>query len=200
MGHRAGARAIVEEVSADRHGEVSQIVTVPQNRTSLLNLTQPAQSVFLVSIPKTSADLRPIARRDRRRDGQSRHECQLELRHEPNLFAKNDAVDPAARNVTFIKFNTGSIATSEVEQAVLTSVAAKTTGSASQVIAHVYGLTNDNWNESTITWNNAPNLTDSLEHGRRRHQRELHRRASAARPASSAISPASPRPRRCRST
>ena len=26
------------------------------------------------------------------------------------------------------------------------------------MITHVYGLTNDNWNESPITWNTAPNL------------------------------------------
>src|SRR5207248_8390989 len=75
----------------------------------------------------------------------------------PNLVAANDNIDPAARNVSFIKFNTGSVVTSEVQQAVL-QLWGQNTGSASQVITHVYGITDDNWNESTITWNNAPNL------------------------------------------
>src|SRR4029077_3693810 len=64
---------------------------------------------------------------------------------------------PSSRNVTFIKFNTGSLVNSEVEQAVL-QLWGQNDGSASQVIAHVYGLTNDNWSESAITWNTAPNL------------------------------------------
>jgi hypothetical protein len=77
------------------------------------------------------------------------------------LFAKNDPTNPAARNVSFVKFNTGSIVTSEIEQAIL-QVHGQNTGSASQVLAHVYALTNDAWTESTINWNNAPNLKDSV--------------------------------------
>ena len=76
---------------------------------------------------------------------------------------------PSARNVTFIKFNTGSLANSAVQQAVL-QLWGQNDGSASQVIAHVYGLTNDNWNESTITWNTAPNLAASVKHRAERHQ------------------------------
>src|SRR5207344_2428513 len=49
------------------------------------------------------------------------------------------------------------LASSEVQQAVL-QLWGENDGCSSQVIAHVYGLTNDNWNESSITWNTAPNL------------------------------------------
>ncbi len=79
----------------------------------------------------------------------------------PNLFAKNDAADPAARNVSFIKFNTGAINTDAVQQAIL-QVNGQNAGSASQVIGHVYAIDSNNWNEPTITWNNAPDLKDSL--------------------------------------
>jgi hypothetical protein len=77
-----------------------------------------------------------------------------------DLFAKNDPSTASARSVTYLKFNTGSIATSNIDQAIL-QVSGENVGSDSSVITHVYGLTNDNWNESTITWNNAPNLLPS---------------------------------------
>lgn len=150
-----GARAIIQEVSADRQGEVSQIVTVPVG--GVINLTQPAQSVFLVSVPKTAPTyVRTLGATD---DAMVKAgtNAGLIFGTSGNLFAKNDAVDPAARNVTFVKFNTGSLANSEVKQAVL-QLWGQNDGSASQMIAHVYGITNDNWNESAITWNTAPNL------------------------------------------
>jgi hypothetical protein len=158
-GIATGARAIVEEVSADRHGEVSQVLAVPQNGT--LNLTQPAQSVFLISIPKAAPTyVRSVGASD---DAMVKAGANAALNFgtAPDLQATNDSSNPAARSVSFIKFNTGSIVTSEVEQAVL-QVYGQNTGAASQVITHVYGLTNDAWSESSINWNNAPNLADSL--------------------------------------
>ncbi len=107
-GIAAGARAIVEEVSADRQGEVNQIITVPAN--GILNFTQPAQSVLLFSIPKTApAYVTTLGATD---DAMVKAGANANSNFgaSANLFAKNDAIDPAARNVTFIKFNTGSIA------------------------------------------------------------------------------------------
>jgi hypothetical protein len=150
-----GARAIIQEVSADRQGEVSQIVTVPLG--GVINLTQPAQSVVLVSVPKTAPTyVRSLGASD---DAvvKAGANANLNFGTSGSLFAKNDAVDPSARNVTFVKFNTGSLVNTAVQQAVL-QLWGQNDGSASQVIAHVYGLTNDNWTESGITWNTAPNL------------------------------------------
>jgi len=154
-----GARVIVEEVSADRHGEVSQILTMPAN--GLLSLTQPAQSVLLFSIPKTAPTyVRTLNATDDAmvKAGSNANE---NYGTSPNLFIKNSVDTPGARNVTFIKFNTGSILTSEIEQAVL-QVYGENQGTDTKVIAHVYGIANDNWNELTINWNNAPNLAASL--------------------------------------
>ncbi len=158
-GVEPGARVVVEEVSADRHGEVRHVLTVPANR--VLSLSQAAQSVLLFSVPKFKPaheiELSPTD------DAMVKAgtNANANFGNSANLFAKHDPVNPAARNVSFIKFNTGSVATAEIEQAILT-VNGENTGSASQVIAHVYGLTNDAWNETTINWNNAPNLADSL--------------------------------------
>jgi hypothetical protein len=154
-GIAAGSRVIVEEVSATRHGEVKQIITMPQNGT--ISLTQSSQSVLMFTVPKKApAYVRSLdATDDAMVKGGTNSNSNFG--DSPNLFAKNDAADPAARNVTFIKFNTGPADTSKIDQAVL-QVYGENTGSASQVVTHVYGLTNDNWNESTITWSTAPNL------------------------------------------
>lgn len=127
----------------------------------VLNLSQPAQSVFLVSIPKTAPTYVRTLGATNDAMVKSGANANSNFGASPNLFAKNEPVDPAARNVSFIKFNTGSIVTSEIEQAVR-QVYGENMGTDSQVITHVYGLTNDNWNEATINWNNAPNLKDSL--------------------------------------
>jgi hypothetical protein len=153
-----GARAIIEEVSADRQGEVTQIITVPSNR--IINVAQSAQSVVLVSVPKLAPTYVTTLNATDDAMVKAGANANSNFGSSVNLFAKNDTTDPAARNVSFIKFNTGSIVTSEVRQAVL-QLWGQNTGSASQVITHVYGITNDNWKESTITWNTAPNLSTS---------------------------------------
>lgn len=156
-----GTRVIVEEVGADRHGEVSHILTVPANRIlSLPGSGQNAQSVLLFSIPKSKAayDVTLGATDDAMVKAGAN--AAANFGDGPNLYAKSEPVNPAARNVSFVKFNTGTIPASSIEQAIL-QVHGENAGSASQVIAHVYGLTNDAWNESTINWNNAPNLADS---------------------------------------
>jgi hypothetical protein len=159
-----GSRVVLEEVSADRHGEVRRVLTVPQNRIIDLaaeGFSQPAQSVFLFSIPKSKPTHEVSLTPTDDAMVKAGANADTNFGSSPNLYAKNSIANPAARNVSFIKFNAGSIATTEIEQAILT-VDGENTGSASQVIAHVYGVTDDAWNEATINWNNAPNLIDSL--------------------------------------
>jgi len=152
------ARIIVEEVSADRHGEISHVITVPRNR--VISLTQNAQSVLLFSVP--SAAPKHVVSLSATDDAfvAAGSNSGTNFGTSADLFAKSDPVSRAARNVSFIKFNTGAALNSEIEQAILT-VHGQNAGSASQVIAHVYGILNDGWSESTINWNNAPNLADA---------------------------------------
>lgn len=156
-----GTRVIVEEVSADRHGEVSHVLTVPQNRIiTLPGSGQAAQSVLLFSIPKSKSAYHLTLGATDDAMVKAGGNAASNYGNSPNLYAKNEPTNPAARNVSFIKFDTGSIAASTVEQAIL-QVHGLNAGSASQVLAHVYGLTDDAWTESTINWTNAPNLADS---------------------------------------
>ncbi len=156
-----GTKIVVEEVSADRQGEVSHILTVPPNRIlTLPGAGQPAQSVMLFSIPKQKAAYEITLNATDDAMVKAGTNAAANFGDSANLYAKNEPTNPAARNVSFIKFNTTGITQSSIEQAIL-QVQGKNAGSASQVIAHVYGLTSDAWNESTINWNNAPNLADT---------------------------------------
>lgn len=150
-----GAVAIVEEVSATSHGEVRQMISVPAN--GVLSLTQPAQSVLLVSIPRDAPAYRvSLASTD---DAMVKGGTNGEGNYgtSPNLYAKNEPTNPGARNVSFTKFDLGAILVDSVEQAILRFYG-ENDGSADQVIAHVYGIVDDSWSEGTINWNNAPNL------------------------------------------
>jgi hypothetical protein len=160
-GIEPGSRVVVEEVSADRHGEVSHVLTVPQNRIiSMPGSGQAAQSVLLFSIPQFKPAYNVTLGATDDAMVKAGANATGNFGDSPNLYAKNEPVTSAARNVSFVKFNTGAIPASSIEQAIL-QVHGLNAGSESQVLAHVYGLTNDAWDESTITWNNAPNLADS---------------------------------------
>jgi hypothetical protein len=151
----AGAMVTVEEVSVDRQGEVRQFSAMPASK--LVTLQQPAQSVFLVSVADHAPAYHVTLGATDDAVVKAGAGANSNFGAAADLFAKNDPSQPDARNVTYTKFDLGTIPTSSVEQAIL-RVSGQNVGSASQVIAHVYGIYNDNWNEQTITWNTAPNL------------------------------------------
>jgi hypothetical protein len=151
----AGAMVTVEEVSSDRQGEVRQWSTMPASK--LVTLQQPAQSVFLVSVADHAPAYRVTLGATDDAMVKAGTNANANFGGSADLFAQNDPTQGDARNVTYLKFDLGAIPTGSVEQAIL-RVSGENTGSASQVIAHVYGIYNDGWDEQTITWNNAPNL------------------------------------------
>ena len=92
-GIEAGTRAVVEQVSADRHGEVSQLLTIPAN--GVLNLTQPAQSVLMISIFKTAPTyVRTLGATD---DAMVKAGGNANKNYgsSSNLYAKNEPVNPS---------------------------------------------------------------------------------------------------------
>ncbi len=155
-----GAVAVVEEVSADRHGEVSQVVTVPAS--GMLNLTQPAQSVFLVSVPKAAPTyIRTLTATD---DAmvKVRLQRQRKLRLEPQPVRQERRRRPRRPQRDLHQIQHRLDSTTTLCSKPILQVNGLNAGSASQVIAHVYGIADNNWSESTITWNTAPNLNASL--------------------------------------
>jgi len=154
-GIEPGAIVTVEEVSPNRQGEVRHLIEVPQSQQ--LSLPQPGQSVWLVTIPEKAPAYRPTLAATDDAMVKSGVNSNLNYGLSGNLYAKNHPTNANARNVTFIKFDLGQMQTSGVEQAVL-KVFGENEGSATSVIAHVYGVLDDQWDELSIKWNNAPNL------------------------------------------
>jgi hypothetical protein len=155
-----GTIVTVEEVSSERHGEVRQLIQTPAS--GQISLTQPGQSVFLITVPEMAPGYRVTLGATDDANVKAGLSGGNNYGASPNLYAKNEPTNPEARNVTFIKFDLGALDSAHVEQAVL-RVFGEDDGSdpLAHVIAHVYGIAGDAWDESTITWDNAPNLAAS---------------------------------------
>jgi hypothetical protein len=82
------------------------------------------------------------------------------------LDVSNHTTDFINHNVTFIKFPLSGISKNEtIKRSIFRVAAQKATHlnpspakNKDIIVVHVYGLTNNNWNEKTITWDSAPNL------------------------------------------
>jgi hypothetical protein len=157
----------VEEVSAQHHGEVALVVTVPQNK--IVTLSQPRQSVWLLTAPqgKPRQEVVLTASDDARvRNSDS---ASSEVYADKNYGTLTSAfvgrTPDSARfdYATYVKFGVGDHEASEVSRAIF-QITGKTAdingGAPGSILFHVYALTNDSWSENTITWNNAPNLAD----------------------------------------
>ncbi|MGI8908199.1 MAG: DUF7594 domain-containing protein [Candidatus Sumerlaeaceae bacterium] len=146
----------VEEVSDGRQGEVVSLVTMPSTKS--FTLTQPQESVWLLTVPKgpvlTEIKITPIA------------DAQVQGGTSGNL---NFGADTAMRvkrssshdldRASYLKFTlSGAVPTGvPVKRAILRCYGSNVMDS-EDFQFHAYGLNNDNWAENTITWNNAPNL------------------------------------------
>ena len=160
-----GTVVSVEEVSAYHHGEVTRLVTVPPYKT--ITLSQPLQSVWLMTVPKGPTEQQVVIApsddaRVRNSDGAS-----PEVYADKNYGALSNAyvgrTPDSARfdYATYLKFGLGGHQASDLSRA-LFQITGKSTdingGAPGSILFHVYALTDDNWNEGSITWNNAPNL------------------------------------------
>lgn len=148
----------IEQVSADRHGEVVQLAPAG---VGVQEFKLPAHGVVLLSarrrptaevlaLPATDDAMVKAGANAGENYGRSK-----------SLLAKNDPEQAAARNVSFIKFDLGAAKPASVERAIL-QVWGKNDGSAKGALAQVYGLLDDDWQEEKITWANAPNLADAV--------------------------------------
>jgi hypothetical protein len=163
----AGTVASVEEVSASHHGEVTRLVTVPANKQ--ITLSQPLQSVWLMTIPQ--GQNRPQVVLTASDDARVRNSDAASS----EVYADNNygslpigyvgRTPDSARfdYATYVKFGLGGYEADDISRAIF-QITGKSTdinnGAPGSILFHVYALTNDAWSESTITWNNAPNLGD----------------------------------------
>ena len=81
-----------------------------------------------------------------------------------NLIVRNDPANVANRSAALLKFRLPTVYLPDVQLAVL-SVQGATLSTNATVQAHVYGLTNNAWSQTNVTWANAPNLSQNVPAG-----------------------------------
>ena len=154
-----GSVLSLEEVSARRHGEVTQLFTVPSNRK--ITLTQAADTVYMLTAlggpASTLRTLRPVA------DAQVRNDDNLAggnraTNYGADVYARvGRAADAATGDyVSYLKFDLGATSAATVDRAIL-QITGETLGGG-DVSFHVYAITDDSWTSGGITWNNAPGI------------------------------------------
>jgi hypothetical protein len=148
----------VEEISEDHWGEVTQITKMPSSKS--FTLTHPKQSVWLITVPKGAVltENKLVAAADAQ--VQSGASANTNFGSDISMRVKKDSGSANNDRVSYLKFNTAGINLSQVKRAIL-RVNGRNPIDGVDMSVHAYGISNDSWNESTITWNNAPNLDPS---------------------------------------
>ncbi len=149
----------IEEVSGLHNGEVTHLVTVPENRQ--ITLTQPSQSVWLLTVPsgqpQSIVTLVPTADAGVRNSdaGSTSDYREQNFGDAAGAMVGRDPNSAELDRALYLQFALGDLTASDVSRAIL-----ELTGmsSADPISLHVYALANDAWGEDTITWANAPNL------------------------------------------
>jgi hypothetical protein len=160
-------RVFIEEVSSSSRGGVARLTRVNGNKVT--TFSQPGYSVWLYSIPSRPQHMSapevptfvvPVSEGTSLADGVGRQApgsggfVHL-VRHGPT--SAND------RRVTLLKFELPAIYPSDFDLAALSLEVAAEGGSWAQ--AHVYGLENNNWNASALTWATTSNLKQNVPAG-----------------------------------
>lgn len=158
-GIEPGAVVQIEEVGEGHLAEVTQLITVPANQT--ISLTQSDRSVLLLSVPGTVPDRQLSLTATDDAMVKAANNSTKNYGSSDNLVVKNVTDTPNGRNVSFVKFDTSDVGESEVERAVL-QLYGENLGTDEFATAHVYAVLTDTWDESTLTWDTAPNLGDPV--------------------------------------
>lgn len=142
-----------EEVSVDHNGEVVRRTPMPSSK--ILTLTQPPRSVWLITVPKggvlTTQHLTAVA--DAQVQGGT--SANVNFGSDTSMRVKKyDSVD--SDRISYIKFSLSGAPVASVRQAII-NVYGYNPIDAEKFAFHVYGVTDDSWSESSITWNNSPN-------------------------------------------
>ena len=154
-GIQNGAMIQVEEVSQGHLVEVTQRIA---ETGTVVRIPQPAESAVLLSVSRVapkqklaiaaSADA-SVTAGSKAGDGSGEF-----------LTVKNSARKADNRSAAFIKFQTPKVKAKSIDRAVL-QLHGVQRGRDEFATAHVYGLSNDNWKESDISWAGSGNLSES---------------------------------------
>lgn len=165
-----GQPVLIEDVSQWRRGTVRSLETVMNGVLS--PGSQPGQTVWLITLPLGTvrptgeaggALTLPVTADAMVRDG-----SQASVNFGSAAFGtvRNDPVDVSQRAATFLQFDLPpDWHPDDLLLAVLAVPMAGSNGGPETIHAHLYGLDQHDWDESTLTWATAPNLRSLVAAG-----------------------------------
>lgn len=159
-----GSSVLLEEVSSTSRGAVASAGLTTVSGGTIANRTQPAYSVWLYTIePRAASPALLIAASDDAtvKDGTNKT---VNYGGASTVIVKNDALNANARNVGMLKFALPVLYPPDLLLASLELHAATLTAPDS-VQAHVYGINNNSWLQSSATWSSNPNLLQGVALG-----------------------------------
>ena len=153
LGLPAGTRVIAEEVSANAYGGVVWSEEIPES--GRLSFELPAQSVMLLTVPIRMNALDTLVAtddatvksgtNDKRNFGKAKR-----------MDVEMNASRINGNRVSYVKFDLSGVDRRKINAALFRIYG----NSAAEVPYrfHVYALDNNDWDEHTVNWTNAPNL------------------------------------------
>lgn len=150
----SGSQAVLEEVSATSNGGVVDLPAVSGGR--LPARRQPPYSVWLYSIESAASQIQSLAVSADAvvRDGANRNTA---FNGSAPLLAANNSSTADGRSAAVLRFQLPLLYPPDLLAAVLT-VHAATEGPDLPVQAHVYGMVDNTWTESAVSWSSLPAL------------------------------------------
>jgi len=161
-----GSPVLLEEVSANDNGGGRSWGSIAVSKAvfdgATTNLVQPANSIWLFTFPVNQRTVQTNTASDNAMvtDGTN---AAVNYSSATRITVYNHPTNASQRSAALIKIPLTGINPAEIQMAVLQVYARTPSGSKAQ--AHVYGLDNAVWSQSSVTWSNAPNLAQGMPAG-----------------------------------
>ncbi len=164
-----GNLAIIEDVSQWRTGIVRSIEEVSNG--SILPGNQPAQTVWLLSIPgqrQITIDDSPMQVLSVSKDTMVRDGIHASTNYgtSESAYARHDDASADERSAIFLQFDLGEDMDLDGVQFAILSLPVAARDGGNNIHAHLYGIGTHDWEEHSLTWQNAPNLRQDAPLGR----------------------------------
>lgn len=150
---------LMEVVDENYSGGGSQVASVSSAQT--VGATQGSNSVWLFTIPLPAQQAPQIitaSANTQVADGANRN---VNYGGRTSMLVEDNSGNVSLRSAALLQFQVPAFAATNLQLALLSMTASSAAGSPS-VLAYVYGITSNNWSESTVTWANAPNLAQGV--------------------------------------
>ena len=160
-----GSIVQIEEVSAGNIAEVTQRIPLPAS--GQITFEQSRESVVLISVSEDADNLLSLTPTD---DAtvRSANNSDNNFGSSNNVFVRNivnSSGDAGGRSVGLLQFDVTAIGNNSVGRAVIEVNGEVNEGNADFVTTHVYGISGDQWDQDTITWDDVNNLLPPAQQG-----------------------------------